>query len=91
MDEPDPIQILTATQRRCTLLAGVATGLLVLAAALSAFVGDGGTPWFTPGGWAAHEAQGCQAPQAGPARHDCLRQVAQAARASAPLAVAAAR
>ncbi|URI08090.1 hypothetical protein MW290_05785 [Aquincola tertiaricarbonis] len=91
MDEHDEIEILNPLERRCILLAGVSTGLVVLAAVLALFEGDGRTPWFPPGGWAASAAASCEAPQAGPARHECLRQIAQSARASAPLAVAAAR
>lgn len=89
MDEHDEIEILSAWERRCMRVAGLATALVVLGAVLCLFDADGRTPWLAPGGWAAEAAARCQAPQSGPARHECLRQIAAAARASAPLAVAA--
>lgn len=84
----DDIEILTPLERRCTLVAGILTSAAILAAALTVFVGDGDTPWFAPGGLLASAAEHCEAPRSSAVRHDCLRRIAEASRASAPLAVA---
>lgn len=61
------------------LVAGMATGTAVLAAALLLFADDGRTPWFAPGSAMAGAAAHCEQPSAaGEGRHACLRRIAAA-------------
>jgi hypothetical protein len=74
-----PFQILTRRERQAVLAVACVVGVGVMSAALLPFVDDGNTPWFEAGSELATAAQRCDATAGGSPRHECLREVAQAA------------
>lgn len=74
-----PFQILTRRERCAVLVVACVTSLGVLAATLLPFVDAGNTPWFDAGSELAIAAQRCDDAPNSSRRHECLREVAQAA------------
>jgi hypothetical protein len=72
-------QILSRRERQAILAVACVASLGVMSAALLPFVDDGNTPWFGAGSELAIAAQRCDATTNGSRRHECLREVAQAA------------
>ena len=85
-----PFQILTRRERRAVLVVACVASLGVMSATLLPFVNDGNTPWFDSSSDLAIAAQRCDAAANSSRRHECLREVAQAAArlASSPTVLA---
>ena len=85
-----PFQILTRLERQAVLALACVVSLGVMSAALWPFVDDGNTPWFDGGSELAIAAQRCDATTSSSRRHECLREVAQAAarQAASPILLA---
>jgi len=74
-----PFQFLTRRERRAVMLVACVAGLGVLSATVLPFVSAGNTPWFVAGSELAIAAQRCDVATNSSQRHECLREVAQAA------------
>lgn len=74
-----PFQILTRRERRAILVVACVASLGVMSAALLPFLDDGNTPWFDASSELAIAAQRCDVATHSSRRHECLREVAQAA------------
>jgi hypothetical protein len=72
-------QLLTHRERGAILVVACIASLGVMSATLLSFVDDGNTPWFDAGSELAKDAQRCDAATDSRRRHECLREVAQAA------------
>jgi hypothetical protein len=79
-----PFQILTRRERCAVLVVACVTSLGVLSATLLPFVNAGNAPWFDANSELAIAAQRCDAAANSSRRHECLREVAQAAAGLAP-------
>lgn len=86
-----PFQILTSRERRAVLVVACVASLAVLSVTLLPFVDDGNTPWFDSSSELATAAQRCSVATHSSRRHECLREVAQAAARSASSPAALAR
>lgn len=74
-----PFQILTPRERHAVLVVASVASLAVMSATLLPFVNDGNTPWFDASSELAIAAQRCDPTANSSRRHECLREVAQAA------------
>jgi hypothetical protein len=74
-----PFQILTRRERRAVLVVACVASLAMLSASLLPFVIDGNTPWFDSSSELAIAAQRCDVASDSSRRHECMREVAQAA------------
>lgn len=85
-----PFQILTCRERRAVLVVACVASLALMSATLLPFVNDGNTPWFDASSELAIAALRCDTSTSSTRRHECLREVAQAAArmASSPTMVA---
>ena len=72
-------QILSRRERYASLFAAGVTSMGVISAVVLSFADDGKTPWFDGSSELARFAQRCDAAPNSSRRHECLREVAQAA------------
>lgn len=76
------LNLLTRRDRLAAALAAGVVSLSVAAATLLAFAADGQTEWFAAGSDLALATRRCDRELASTARHNCLREIAQAQRAT---------
>jgi hypothetical protein len=83
-------QILTRRERSAVLVVASVASFAMMSAALLPFIDDGKTPWFDASSDLAMAAQRCDVAANSSSRHECLREVAQAAarQSSSPLLLA---
>lgn len=74
-----PFQILTSRERHAVLVVASVASLAVMSATLLPFVDDGNTPWFDASSELATAAQRCSLATHSSRRHECLRELAEAA------------